>query len=365
MPGPTGILLLNMGGPRDLDEVQDFLTQVMTDEDIIKLPFQRYLGPLIARTQVRSWKEKYERIGGCSPLLEWTRRQAAAMAEILDRERPESAPHLPVPCFRYSAPDTAAALAELAGHGVREVVALTQYPQYSCTTTGASLHELWDVVAAGGWRGRFRFSLIDRFGSHPSYVDALASTVLAGLEQFPVADRDSVVIVYNAHTLPRSVINRNDAYLQEITATVGLVQDRLEPDNPFVLAFGEAGRRDQGPGADAVIHDLAAQGHDQVLVVGVAFTSDHEETLYETDVELAEHAREAGIRVFRRAPALNDRPEYARAMADVVTAHLDLGRRSSPQLGVRCIGCTDTRCGAVPDPAANPDATRADEGAVL
>lgn len=352
MAGPTGILFMNMGGPRSLAEVHGFLTNVLIDEDIIRLPFQRYLAPALARSQTKVWKRKYERIGGGSPLLDWTRKQAAATARLLDRERPQSAPHLILPCFRYSAPTTSEALRELAAQDVRHVVAFSQYPQYSCTTTGSSLHELWDVVREEGWRGRFTFSVIDRFGSDPSYVAALGATVTAGLEQFPPADRDSVVVVYNAHTLPRGVINRGDAYLQEITATVGLVQAHLGLDNPAVLGFAEAGRRDQGPSTGAVIRGLAAQGYERVLVVGVAFTSDHEETLYETDVELAEEAREAGIREFRRAPALNDRPEYVRAMTDIVTAHLDLGRGPTPQLAVRCIGCADPRCGDVPDSVA-------------
>ena len=361
MSGPTGVLLMNMGGPRSLREVPSFLEQVLTDKELIELPFQDVLGPLLARTQTRSWRKKYEAIGGYSPLLNWTERQAAGLADRLDRERPETAPHLVVPCFRYSHPDAVDALRFLREAGVRDVIAFTQYPHYSCTTTGASLHDLWKTLERPEFSGRFDISVIDRFGSVGSYVAALAATVECGLAGFPEDVRDSVVIVYSAHTLPRKVIENNDPYLQEVTATVGLLVAALGTDNPYVLAFQEAGRRDQGPDTGSVVRGLAAQGYERVLVVPVAFTTDHEETLWETDVELAEEAHEAGIVDFRRTPALNDRDDYVRALADIVGGHLDGGRAPSRQLPIRCLACTDPACRLVPDldrPVIAPSAGR-------
>ena len=126
----TGILMLNMGGPRNANEVQDFLTRLFLDRDIIKLPMQKYLGPLIAKRRAPSVIEKYNEIGGGSPISQWTQKQGDLMCKELDTKSPESAPHKAYIGFRYAHPLTEDTLDEMEKDGVERVVAFSQYPQY-------------------------------------------------------------------------------------------------------------------------------------------------------------------------------------------------------------------------------------------
>jgi len=98
----TGVLMLNMGGPRKSDEVLDFLTRLFLDRDIIKLPFQSMLGPIIAKRRTPSIIEKYNEIGGGSPIFEWTTKQGNLMCQLLDNISPETAPHKSYVGFRYA-----------------------------------------------------------------------------------------------------------------------------------------------------------------------------------------------------------------------------------------------------------------------
>ena len=128
---------------RNSSEVEQFLKNLFADRDIIRLPVQDKLGPWIARRRTPSIIEKYNEIGGGSPIYDWTRKQGELMCEKLDQLCPESAPHKPYVAFRYANPMTEEALQQLEDDGVEHVVAFSQYPQYSCTTSGSSMHAIY------------------------------------------------------------------------------------------------------------------------------------------------------------------------------------------------------------------------------
>src|SRR5690606_38978870 len=225
--GPTGIVMLNLGGPKDLDEVEPFLLELFADEEIIQLPAQRYLGPFIAKRRVRSAQANYQDIGGGSPILAWTTDQGRGMCRRLDALSPRPAPHRVYVAFRYASPKSEDALARMKADGVRRAVAFTQYPQFSCATTGSSLNELWRAARRLGLQRDFEWSVIDRWFAHPRFVEAMTETVRAGLDGFASEERDDVLIVFSAHSLPMSVVNRGDAYPAEVGATVHAVMERL------------------------------------------------------------------------------------------------------------------------------------------
>lgn len=139
------------------------------DGDLIPLPFQRVIAPIIARRRAPQIEKQYEDIGGGSPILHYTRLQGDAMAELLDELHPETAPHKAYIAFRYARPLTEQTAHELKADGVRRAVAFTQYPQYSCSTTGSSLNELFRRGKAGEM-GDIEWSVIDRWGTHPGFV---------------------------------------------------------------------------------------------------------------------------------------------------------------------------------------------------
>jgi protoporphyrin/coproporphyrin ferrochelatase len=357
-PGPaaakikTGIVMLNLGGPATLDDVQPFLLELFADREIIQLPLQRWLGPFIARRRTPKVRDLYAAIGGGSPILRHTEAQGRGMIARLDRISPETAPHQFYVAFRYTNPNSDHALRAMQADGVERAVAFTQYPQFSCSTTGSSLNELWRAASRTGLRDAFQWSLIDRWPVHPGFIEAMSETVREGLMDFSPADRDKVLILFSAHSLPLDVIDRGDAYPQEVGAGVQRVIERIAVPNPYLLAYqSDVGPvRWLGPSTAQVLRQVGARGHKHVLVVPIAFTSDHIETLSELDREYGEVAHQAGITHYKRAKALNDRPRFLDALADIVREHLQAGVAYSTQYPTRCAGCTNPQCRNILNP---------------
>ena len=355
----TGILMMNLGGPATLDQVEPFLLELFADREIIQLPFQGWLGPFIARRRAPKVRELYAHIGGGSPILRLTEEQGRGMVERLDRLSPATAPHGFYVAFRYVRPKSEDALRAMDRDGVERAVAFTQYPQFSCSTTGSSLNELWRAAGRLGLGDRFDWSLIDRWPVHDGFVAAMAETVRDGLTQFPSDSRDDVLLLFSAHSLPLNVIDRGDPYPQEVGATVHRVMERLGFSHPYLLAYqSEVGPlRWLGPSTERVIRRLGERGHTRVLVVPIAFTTDHIETLSELDREYGHLAREVGITWYKRTPALNARATFLDALADIVHRHLASGARHSVQYPLRCAGCVNPECRKLP--AARPASSAA------
>ncbi|KAJ5134752.1 Ferrochelatase [Penicillium atrosanguineum] len=352
--GPTAMVFLNMGGPSTTNEVEDFLSRLFTDGDLIPLGrFQSYLGPLIAKRRTPKIQKQYADIGGGSPIRKWSEYQCAEMCKVLDQISPETAPHKPYVAFRYAAPLTESMYQQLLDDGFGNgkggrAVAFTQYPQYSCSTTGSSLNELWK------WRNRMegkdadpagaiQWSVIDRWPSHPGLVEAFAQNIEAQLKTYPEEKRDKVVLLFSAHSLPMSVVNRGDPYPSEVAATVYAVMQRLKFSNPYRLCW----QSQVGPSAwlgaqtSDTVMQYVKRGHTDLVLVPIAFTSDHIETLYELDLEVMEEANSPGV---KRAESLNDNPTFIKALADVAHQHLKKGEPCSAQMTLRCQGCKSDRC---------------------
>jgi protoporphyrin/coproporphyrin ferrochelatase len=348
----TGIVMMNLGGPADLAQVEPFLLELFADREIIQLPFQGWLGPFIARRRTPKVQALYRNIGGGSPILRYTEAQGRGMVERLDRLSPETAPHRFYVAFRYVTPKSEEALRAMAADGVERAVAFTQYPQFSCATTGSSLNELWRAAARTALEHAFRWSVIDRWPVHAGFIAAMAETVREGLEQYAPEERDQVLLLFSAHSLPLHIVDRGDPYPQEIGASVQAVLERLALPNRYLLAYqSEVGPvRWLGPSTERVIRLLGERGEKRVLVVPIAFTSDHIETLSELDREYGELAHRAGISQYRRSPALNERADFIDAIADLVSEHLRSGQACGTQYPLRCPGCVNPQCRNVLNP---------------
>ncbi|KAK5945441.1 ferrochelatase hem15 [Knufia obscura] len=358
--GPTAMVFMNMGGPATTDEVGDFLSRLFSDGDLIPLGrLQNYLGPLIARRRTPKIQKQYADIGGGSPIRKWSEYQCEEMCKILDQISPETAPHKPYVAFRYANPLTEHMYEQMFKDGFGQgkggrAVAFTQYPQYSCSTTGSSLNELWK------WRNRLEgkrasgemhppgsitWSVIDRWQTHPGLVEAFAQNIEAQLKTYPEERRNNAVILFSAHSLPMSVVNRGDPYPAEVAATVNAVMARLGFSNPYRLCW----QSQVGPSAwlgaqtSDTVREYVARGQTDLVLVPIAFTSDHIETLYEIDQEVMHEDAQNNPGV-KRAESLNGSPVFIQALADIAKAHLDSGMSCSRQMGLRCQGCKSERC---------------------
>ncbi|XP_077399139.1 ferrochelatase, mitochondrial [Vanacampus margaritifer] len=344
----TGILMLNMGGPEKLEDVHDFLLRLFMDTDLMKLPVQNKLGPFIAKRRTPKIQEQYSKIGGGSPIKRWTAMQGEGMVRLLDEMSPETAPHKFYIGFRYVHPLTEEAIEEMEKDGVDRAVAFTQYPQYSCSTTGSSLNAIYRYYRNKGDRPKMCWSVIDRWPTHPLLVECFAEHVSNELLKFPDAKRDDVVILFSAHSLPMAVVNRGDPYPQEVGATVQRVMERLGHCNPYRLVWqSRVGPMPWlGPQTDEVIKGLCERGKKNILLVPIAFTSDHIETLHELDIEYGQVlGEECGVENLRRAESLNGNPLFMKALAELVQSHLKSNEPCSRQLTLRCPLCTNPTCG--------------------
>lgn len=324
---PTGVVLLNMGGPSRPEDTRSFLKNLFSDRDIIDLGggrFQQWAGELVSKRRTPGVQAQYEVIRG-SPIRRWTEYQGAEFVKQLDELHPATAPHKAYVAFRYADPLTEEALTQMKADGVERAVAFTQYPQFSCTTSGSSFNHLWRTSRRLGLEDAFQWSIIDRWPTHPTYIRALAKLIRKGLQGFPVAEREKAVIMFSAHSLPMKTVLKGDPYVPEIAATVHAVMQELGHSNTHILAWqSKVGYLPwMGPSTEDVIKKLGAKGCRSVLAVPVAFTSDHIETLYEIDVEYKEEAEKVGIKHFLRSESLNGEPLLIQAQAEIVAEHLE------------------------------------------
>lgn len=331
---------------------------LQADGDLIPLGrLQSYLGPLISRRRTPKIIKQYAAIGGGSPIRKWSEHQAEEMCKILDQVSPETAPHKPYVAFRYADPLTEEMYHKLFADGFGNgkggrAVAFTQYPQYSCSTTGSSLNELWK------WRtklegktstgeidpvGSIKWSVIDRWPVHHGLVGAFAENIQAQLDTYPPERRDKAVLIFSAHSLPMSVVNRGDPYPAEVAATVYAVMQRLNFSNPYRLVW----QSQVGPSAwlgaqtSDTVQGYVKKGQTDLVLVPIAFTSDHIETLYELDQEVIHEAGHEGV---KRAESLNGNRTFINALADIAKTHLESGESCSRQMALRCPGCNNLKC---------------------
>lgn len=315
-----------------MDETREFLLRLFLDRDIIRLPFQKQLAKWIVSRRTPVIEQRYKEIGGGLPIRLWSEYQASKVCEILDEISPDTAPHKPYVAFRYAHPYTEETLPKMLEDGVRRAVAFSQYPQFSFTTTGSSINELWRQTKRLDPERKITWSSIDRWPTAPELIDTVSRNIKSALAKFG-ADRDQVTILFSAHSLPMETVNKGDAYPAEVAATVYAVMKNLGFSNPYRLVW----QLKVGPkpwlGAQTVttVQRLEqTENYKGVVLVPIAFTSDHIETLHELDIELLEDVKKPEL--VKRADSLNGDEVFIKGLANIVKSHLELGEWYSKQL---------------------------------
>ena len=293
MANPTrrvGVVLFQLGGPDTPEAIEPFLFNLFCDPDIIDFPFARIgrkpLAKLISTTRAKKVQHHYSAIGGGSPIRRFTEQQARALQQQARGRRRRRR------CFvamRYWHPFTAEAVEQLRAADCDEVVLLPLYPQYSSTTTGSSLNE---------WRRLFHDDI--PVHTHRDVLSPPALSGRSGREDRRSARRGSLnpscpEIVFSAHSVPLSVIEKGDPYQRQIEETVELVMQRGGWPNRHRLCYQSkvGASKWLQPSLHRTIRDLAAERVREVCVVPIAFVSDHVETLGEIDHEAREEAAAA------------------------------------------------------------------------
>ncbi len=315
------VLLLNMGGPDSLLAVKPFLENLFSDPAITGLPrfLRKPLAAMLSSSRAKKVTPRYDLIGGRSPLNSITKKQCDALeSKLIDRGLDLTSVR---PALRYWHPFINESAAWIREKKAEKIVALSLYPQFCRATTGTCLDELKSTLGANDML--HMVEIIDRWPVNPGYIGALAGTITEALQSIPEPERDDAVILFSAHGVPQSLIRKGDPYLAETTRTVKSVM-RIFGDRPNTLAFQSrlGPVKWLEPSLSDALTQLASEGKPPVVVVPVSFVSDNIETLYDLDIQHKEIAEGLGIKTYVRAPALNTRPDFIEALADLILSRL-------------------------------------------
>ena len=324
------VVLFNLGGPDGPAAVKPFLANLFSDPAIIDLPglIRRPLAKFIAARREKSAQANYAIMGGGSPLLPETRRQAEALQEALMAARPGDVVKTFI-AMRYWNPLAEQTAAEVAAFAPDEIVLLPLYPQFSTTTTESSL-KAWNGV----YRGPGRSRTVCCYPSAPGWIEAQAEGVKTKLAE---AGDAPVRVLFSAHGVPEKIIGgRGDPYQEQIEATCAAIAQAAGLVDWQVCYQSRVGPlKWLGPSTPEAIAQAAADGVG-VVVTPVAFVSEHIETLVELDVEYAELAHEKAVKPYLRAPAVGVAPDFIQTLADAVGEAL--GRTGTAPYGPGCQG---------------------------
>ncbi|MCB9684450.1 MAG: ferrochelatase [Alphaproteobacteria bacterium] len=326
----TGVAVVDFGGPQGPDELVPFLTKLLEDVLPGPGPIKAAAAPWLATRRARDVGRNYEQIGW-SPLVPTHRRQVDALRAELGPDAPPL-----VSGMMFTAPTMDEAVAELKAAGVDRIVALPMFPHYSLATTQAAFTFFHQALARAGME-RIPVRWVAGYPDHPDYIEALASTIRAGIAATPGPEDEPIHLVFTPHGLPLSwVTKRADPYPDQIRTTVRTVLRHLDWKGPSHVGWqSRVGPvRWLEPGTPAVLDTIAASGARRVCMVPVSFAADHIETLHEIDIEYREHAHQVGIPHFGRAPALGVEPAFVRCLADLVRSAIATPKRHDC---VRCL----------------------------
>ena len=322
----VGVVLFQLGGPDTLEAIEPFLYNLFCDPDIIDFPFARIgrkpLAKLISTTRAKKVQHHYSAIGGGSPIRRFTERQARALETRLGESGIDAR------CFvamRYWHPFTSEAIAQIEAAQCDEIVLLPLYPHYSSTTTGSSLNE-WNRL----FRSQIPVRLVEAFYRFPAYLDSLVEKIEEALARFPEPNRAE--LVFSAHSVPVSVIEKGDPYQKQIQETVDLVMERGGWSNHSRLCYQSkvGASKWLQPSLHTALRDVARENIKDVCIVPISFVSDHVETLGEINHEAREEAEELGIERFEMTSGLNDSPTFIGALAELVAGAIGVRRASQP-----------------------------------
>lgn len=322
--GRVGVLLLNLGGPEQIEDVRPFLYNLFADPEIIRLPFpwmQKPLAWLISSLRHKKSQANYMEIGGGSPLRGITEEQAIALQQSLQDKGQDVQVYIGM---RYWHPFTEEAIARIKRDGVEQLVILPLYPQFSISTSGSSFRLLEKIWSDDPSLAPQEHTVIPSWYQRPGYLQAMAQLIARELDGFE--NPDQVHIFFSAHGVPVSYVEEaGDPYQHEIEECTRLIVQTLNRPNRHTLAYqSRVGPVEWlKPYTEDAIAELAAEGINDLLVVPISFVSEHIETLQEIDMEYREIAEEAGIENFHRVPALNTHPVFIEDLADLVVEAID------------------------------------------
>ncbi len=306
------IILLNMGGPNNLNEVELFLENMFNDPNILTMNstlLRKFIARMITFMRTEASQEIYSQLGGKSPIVGHTEKLVAALQERFDDTVVVDF------VMRYTPPFASEVIARLKEAAVEKIYLIPLYPQYSTTTTKSSLED---------FEAQFHESSMDavlveikHYYENASLNKALVKKIV---ESVSASESEQFDLIFSAHGLPQKIIDNGDAYERQIRRHVGLIQDELRAQGIAFNAVHLAYQSKVGPMAwlkPSLDETLKVMLNKKVLICPIAFTIDNSETDFELGIEYKEIAEELGFEAYRVSPCLNDDPLFVDALCEI------------------------------------------------
>jgi len=300
----TAVLLMGFGGPGRPEDVEPFMRRMMGD---------RPLPP----GRMDEIKKRYDLIGGKSPLLDITKKQAKALEEALNTGNDGYRVYVGMLNWH---PFIAEVLGTILEENPDRLVALSLNPYFTMASTGRYFAELERSLQGLG--SPVEPIEIRSYCDEPLFIDALSETVYEGFCGVDEALREDTDVVFTAHNIPAEMVDTGDPYADQVRETVHKVSRQSSLDR-WHLAWQSSGKTGKWlePDVDGIIEKLSIEGRRSILVVPAGFVSDHIETLYDLDIKMKEKTESLGMK-YQRAPSLNVRSSFINALAQTVHKHI-------------------------------------------
>ena len=308
------VILFNLGGPDKLESVEPFLFNLFNDPAILNLPaLLRYpLAKLISNRRAPIAKKIYEELGGSSPILKLTEEQAEALESKLNKEQTVNE----YKCFvvmRCWHPRATEVIKNVQNYKPEEIILMPLYPQYSAATSGSSIQEWKDVCKKNKYK--IKTSTICCYPTDKSFINAHTKEIIKKTKDFK-----NYKLIFSAHGLPEKNIKKGDPYQWQVEQSVKNIVKNLNDDNlDWVLSYQSrvGPLKWIGPPTDETIIENSKMGK-HIVLVPIAFVSEHSETLVELDIEYKKLAEDNGCKHYTRVPALGINEDFVKAMSELI-----------------------------------------------
>jgi ferrochelatase len=267
--------------------------------------------------QLERIKEHYRLIGGASPLLKITQGQAKGLEKRLSEKGHSFKSYVGM---RYGHPMIEETMKEILRDGIMEVVAIPMAPFQSRESTGAYIEEVKRIQKNIG--DVLKVSFVVGWYMHPLFLEAIREKIREGLMGFAPEERKKVQLLFTAHSLPKSIVEK-DPYAREVEECIRGVIGGLEHRACRMAYQSKGGGPEEwvGPDVESVLGDLSTEGTQRVLVVPIGFVSDHIEILYDIDIVYREKAKSLGMKL-KRTTSLNFSEKFIEALSAIVEEHM-------------------------------------------
>ena len=307
------VILFNLGGPDKLESIEPFLFNLFNDPSIISIPsIIRYpLAKFISKKRAPIAKNIYKEIGNKSPILELTTNQAASLENNLS-EKGDYKCFVVMRCWHPRASDVVKKVRE---YNPDEIILLPLYPQYSASTSGSSINEWGDLCKKENYYVKTK-----TICCYPTENNFIASHISFIKKTLKVIEDNNFKLIFSAHGLPKSKIKKGDPYQWQVEETVKKIMSNLENENlNYVISYQSrvGPLKWIGPSTDEVIIKYSKEKKG-IVIVPIAFVSEHSETLVELDIEYKKLAEKNGCGFYKRVPALGIEENFIKGLATLV-----------------------------------------------